>query len=232
MAVLAYNIPISAQAGQEYANLFQQEGVKICYSNYAIPPAPGTEMGSVVSAMQAANCGGVFTTMDVVGNADMLDDMAQDGYHPQLISTTYEGYTPDQISLAGQSQAQGLQVALSSLPLTDSNAAVQLYQSELATYEPGKAASEFGLEAWADAQMFIYAAIEAGHNPTRASLINAMSAITNWTTGGAFGAYTPHDRTGPTCVDQVEVQGNGFSRLWPASGLYCTGKLVDVGPAS
>jgi ABC-type branched-subunit amino acid transport system substrate-binding protein len=232
MAILSYSIPISAQAGQEFATLLKQEGVKICYSNYGIPPAPGTEMGSIVSAMQNANCGGVFTTMDIVGNADMLDDMANDGYHPQLIDTTYEGYTPQQISLAGQSQAQGLQIGLSSVPLTEPNPGVQLYQEELAAYEPGKAPSEFGLEAWADAQMFIYGLIQAGRNPTRASLVNAFNGITNWTTDGAFGPYTPRNRTGPTCADQVEVRGNGFSRVWPSSGLYCTGQLVDVGPAS
>ena len=232
MAILSYGIPISAQAGQEYAQVFQQAGVKICYSNYNISPAPGATMGTVVTDMQSANCGGVFTTMDVVGNADMLQDMANDGYHPQLVSTTYEGYTPDQISLAGQSNAQGLQVGLSSLPLSDSNPAVQLYQSELATYEPGQPPSEFGLEAWADAQLFIYALIRSGHNPSRASLISAMSAVTNWTTNGAFGPYTPHDRTGPLCTDTVQVKGNGFSRLWPASGLYCNGQLIDAGPAS
>jgi ABC-type branched-subunit amino acid transport system substrate-binding protein len=232
MAILSYGIPISAQAGQEYAQVFQRAGVKICYSNYNISPAPGATMGTVVTDMQSANCGGVFTTMDVVGNADMLQDMANDSYHPQLVSTTYEGYTPDQISLAGQSNAQGLQVGLSSLPLSDSNSAVQLYQSELATYEPGQPPSEFGLEAWADAQLFIYALIRSGHNPTRASVISAMSAVTNWTTEGAFGPYTPHDRTGPLCTDTVQVKGNGFSRLWPSSGLYCNGQLIDAGPAS
>ena len=45
--------------------------------------------------------------MDVVGNADMLDDMANDGYHPPLVTTTYEGYTPDQITAAGQAQSRG-----------------------------------------------------------------------------------------------------------------------------
>ncbi len=232
MAILSYSIPISASAGQQFATLFQKAGVKICYSNYSIPPAPGTVMGSVVTAMQSANCGGVFTTMDVVGNADMLQDMGTDSYHPQLVSTTYEGYTPDQISLAGQDNAQGLQVGLSSLPLTDPNPAVQLYQSELAIYEPGQPPSEFGFEAWADAQLFVYALIQSGRNPTRASITNAMGAVTNWTTDGAFGPYTPRDRTGPACIVTVQVHGNGFSRLWPSSGLYCNGQLVDVGPAS
>jgi ABC-type branched-subunit amino acid transport system substrate-binding protein len=232
IAILSYSIPISAQAGQEYTTVFKDMGVSICYTNYSIPPAPGTVMGSVVSSMQQNNCGGVFTTMDIVGNADMLQDMAADGYHPGLISTTYEGYSPTQISLAGQSNAQGLDVGLSSVPLTDNVPGVQMYQQEMATYEPNQPLSEFGLETWADTEMFVYALLQAGRNPTRASLTAALNAISGWTSDGAFGAYTPNARTGPPCTTNVVVKGSGFTRTWPSSGLYCQGQLVDVGPAS
>jgi len=232
MAILSYDIPISAEAGQQFAALFQKFGVHICYTNYSIPPAPGATMGSVVQAMSSDNCGGVFTTMDIVGNADMLEDMYNLGFHPKLISTTYEGYTPDQITLAGQADSQGLQVGLNSVPLSDPNQAVQLYQSELATYEPGQKPSEFGLEAWADAQLFVYALIHGGRNPTRATLTSAMGSVTNWTVDGAFGPYTPSSRGESLCSVNVVVQGTGFVRQWPSSGLYCTGQLVDVGPAN
>jgi ABC-type branched-subunit amino acid transport system substrate-binding protein len=235
MAILSYSIAISANAGREFASAFQQEGVKICYSDYNIQAgAQATSIPSDVRQIQAAGCGGVYTTMDVVGNANMLDAMQNDNYSckTHLCAVTYEGYTPDQISTAGQSAAQGLQVALNSVPLTDPNAGVQAYQQELAEYEPGQKASQFGLEAWADAEMFIYAVMKAGRNPTRASLTNALSQITNWSTDGAFGPYSPRDRTGPLCVSDVVVKGNAFVRDWPSQGLYCNGQLVDVGPAS
>lgn len=233
IAVLSYDIPISAQAGQEFAALFQKEGVRICYANYSIPPAPGTEMGSIVQSVHSNGCQGIFTTMDVVGNADMLQDIYNDGYQPdfKLVSTTYEGYTPAQISLAGQSAAQGLQAFIDSLPLASSNAAIQLYQQELAAYEPGQAPSEFGLEAWADAQLFVYALVQSGRDPTRASLVKVLNGVTGWTTGGAFGAYTPRDRTVPPCAVEVVVRGSGFALDWPSTGLYCNGQLVDVGAA-
>jgi ABC-type branched-subunit amino acid transport system substrate-binding protein len=230
--VLSYSIPISAQAGQEYATVFQKEGVSICYTNYSIPPAPGPVMGSVVSSMQQHNCDGVFTTMDVVGNGRMLQDMAADDFHPKLISTTYEGYSPDQISQAGGSQnAQDLDIALSSVPLTANVPGVQIFNQEMSTYQPGRPLTEFGLEAWADAELYVYALLKAGRNPTRASLIQALGQVTNWTSDGAFGAYTPSQRTGPPCVTNVVYRGNAFVQTWPSSGLYCTGQLVDVGPA-
>ncbi|HET6963331.1 MAG TPA: ABC transporter substrate-binding protein [Acidimicrobiales bacterium] len=233
IAILSYSIPISAQAGQEYATVFQSEGVSICYTNYAIPPAPGAQMGSVVATMQQKNCDGVFTTMDVVGNGVMLRDMAADGYHPKLISTTYEGYTPDQISQAGGSKnAQGLDIGLSSVPLTAAVPGVQMYTQEMATYQPGRPLTAFGLASWADAELYVYALLKAGRNPTRASLTQALSQVTNWTSDGAFGAYTPSQRSGPPCSTNVVYRGSAFTLTWPSSGLYCNGQLVDVGPAS
>ena len=231
IAILSYSIPISAQAGQEYATAFKNLGVSICYQNEQIPPAPGTTMGSVVSAMQQNNCGGVFTTMDVVGNADMLQDMSAVGWHPQLISTTYEGYTPQQISLAGNSNAQNLDVGLSSVPLTAAVPGVQEYSREMATYEPGQPLTEFGLESWADTELFVYALLKAGRNPTRSGLISALGSVTGWTSDGAFGAYTPRDRTTPPCSVNVVYRGNSWSQTWPAGGLFCGGSLVPVGSA-
>jgi ABC-type branched-subunit amino acid transport system substrate-binding protein len=189
-------------------------------------------MGSVVTSMQQKNCGGVFTTMDVVGNADMLQDMQSDGYHPGLVSTTYEGYTPDQISLAGSKAATGLDIGLSSVPLTSQVPGVQEYSSQMATYQPGQPLTEFGIEAWADAELFVYALLQAGRNPTRASFVSALNSVTNWTSDGAFGAYTPHNRTGPPCITNVKYNGSAFAETWPSSGLYCQGGLVDVGKAS
>lgn len=232
IAVLSYSIPISASAGREFANAFQQAGVKLCYSDYSIAAgAQATTIPSDVRQMQAKGCGGVYTTMDVVGNANMLDAMQNDNYHPGLVAVTYEGYTPDQISTAGQQASQGLQVALSSVPLTSNVQGVQLYNQELGIYEPGNPASEFGLSSWADAQMFIYALLKAGRNPTRASLTNALSHITGWTSDHAYGPYTPSTRMGIPCNTDVIVRGNQFVTAWPASGLYCNGQFIDVGPA-
>jgi ABC-type branched-subunit amino acid transport system substrate-binding protein len=232
IGILSYSISISQTAGQQFASAFQQAGVKICFTDYNIEAgAQATSIPSDVAQMKAKGCGGVYTTMDVVGNANMLDAMQNQDWHPQLISTTYEGYSPDQISSAGQQAAQGLQVALNSVPLNEPNPGVQMYQQELNTYEPGNSTSEFGLEAWADAEMFIYALLKTGRNPTRASLVNALSQISGWTTDGAFGPYAPRDRTGLGCASDVIVSGNSFVTDWPSSGLYCNAQLIRVGNA-
>jgi ABC-type branched-subunit amino acid transport system substrate-binding protein len=228
MAFIAYNIAISAQAAQQYASAYQQMGGTVCYSDYSVSPATASLAGDV-QQMESNNCGGVFTTVDVTGNAKLLQAMAQQSYHPPYVATTFDGYTPAQITAAGQSAAQGLIVDLPFIPLNEQQSAVQLYQQELAAYEPGKTPSGFGFLSWESVQMLIYALIAGGHSPTRAGVVHTMSSLHGWTGGGAIGPFDPSSKTVNSCSVDVSVQGNAFIRKAPSSGLYCGGTLVQVG---
>jgi hypothetical protein len=108
---------------------------------------------------------------------------------------------------------------------------MKLYLSQLKTYQPGKEPSSFGLQAYAGAQMFVYALLKAGRNPTRASLVAAMQALDNYDTGGMMSPTTPRLRrpTGP-CIVQMEVKGDDFVRKWPATGMYCKAELLPTAP--
>ncbi|MHB1712359.1 MAG: ABC transporter substrate-binding protein [Acidimicrobiales bacterium] len=229
MAFLAYSIPISAQAAKQFEYVYKAMGGTVCYTDFAVSPASAS-LESDVAAMQQAGCNGAFNTMDVTGNAKLLQAMQQQSYHPAYVASTFDAYTPAMIASAGQSAAQGLIVGLPFVPLDEPQAMVQLYQHQLATYEPGDQPSGFGFLAWEAAQMLIYALIQSGHNPTRASIVKVFDGLHNWTGGGALGGYTPSSRSAYTCNVDAVVRGSSFVRKAPSSGLYCGGQVVQASP--
>ncbi|MGH9029884.1 MAG: ABC transporter substrate-binding protein [Acidimicrobiales bacterium] len=228
MAFLAYSIAISAQAAQEYEYVFQHDfGGTACYTDFSISPATAS-LESDVAQMRSNGCQGVVTTLDVTGNSKLLQAMQQQSFTMPLVYTTFDGYTPDQISTAGQSAAQGLTVGLPFIPLSEPNPTVQLYQQQLSTYEPGQQPSGFGFLAWEAGEMFIYCLIASGHDPTRASIIKDANSLQNWTGGGALGAYSPGSHGAYNCQVDVEVKGNNFARRAPSSALFCGGQTVQA----
>jgi ABC-type branched-subunit amino acid transport system substrate-binding protein len=228
MAVLAYSIPISADAGQQFLNLFVNSGSSACFSDFSVSPVTAS-LDSDVLQMKQRGCDGVFTTMDVTGNAKLYEAMQRQGFKPAFNGTTFDGYTPAQISVAGASAAQGLEVNLPFIDFASNNPIINEYTSELSTYEPGKQPSGFGIEAWASAQMLIYALVKAGRNPTRAAVTAAMTAINSWDPGGATSALVPRTRVGGPCGMEVVVNSGAFQRKWPSSGFYCNGVETRVG---
>jgi ABC-type branched-subunit amino acid transport system substrate-binding protein len=227
MAVLSYSIAISAQAAEQFAKVYQSEGGTLCYTDFAVSPASAS-LESDVAAMQQHGCNGVIDTMDVTGNAKMLQAMQQQQYIPGYVAATFDAYTPDMISVAGQSAAQGLVVGLPFIPLNENQTMVQMYQQQLATYEPGDSPSGFGFLAWEAGEMLIYALIQSGHNPTRANVVKVFNSLQNWNGGGALGGYTPSSHGVYDCDVDVQIKGNGFVRKAPASGLFCGGKATQA----
>ena len=227
MAFLSYSIAISAQAAQQFEKVYQAEGGTVCYTDFSVSPASAS-LESDVAAMQQHGCNGVIDTMDVTGNAKMLQAMQQQQYIPPYVAATFDAYTPDMIQVAGAAAAQGLIVGLPFIPLNENQTMVQMYQQQLRTYEPGDSPSGFGFLAWEDAQMLIYALIQSGHNPTRASVVKVFDSLQNWNGGGALGGYTPSSRGVYNCDVDVQIKGNDFVRKAPASGLFCGGQPVQA----
>lgn len=230
LAVLAYSIPISADAARQFAYTFKQAGSQICFEDYQISPATAS-LDSDVLQMKQNNCDGVTTTMDIAGNTKLLQSLQRQQVHLPYVSVTFVGYDQAQIDLPGQDAAQGLRVTLPFVPFNDPNPVMKMYLSQVATYQPGEQPAGFGVEAWAAGQMFIYALLKAGRNPTRASVTAAFNALEHYDTGGAFSPTTPRLRqpNGP-CIVETEVKGNDFVRRWPATGMYCNAQLVPAAP--
>jgi branched-chain amino acid transport system substrate-binding protein len=229
MAFLSYSIAISAQAAEQFEYVYKAMGGTVCYSDFAVSPASAS-LESDVESMQQAGCNGSFDTMDVTGNAKLVQAMQQQSYTPPYVGATFDAYTPDLLATAGQSAAQNLIVGLPFVPLNEPQTMVQLYQQQLSTYEPGDQPSGFGFLAWESAEMLLYALIQSGHSPTRASIIKQFDSLQNWNGGGALGGYTPSSHGVYLCDVDVAVKGTGFARKAPSSGLFCGGQAVQASP--
>jgi ABC-type branched-subunit amino acid transport system substrate-binding protein len=230
LAVVAYSIPISADAAKQFAYSFKRDGSTICYENYSVSPATAS-LDQDVLQMKRNNCDGVMTTMDLSGNAKLLQAEQRQDFHPMITNVTFAGYSKAQIKTAGKEAAQGLQTTLQFMPFSEPNAMMQRYLSQLKTYQPGKEPSSFGLEAYAGAQMFIYALLKAGRNPTRASLTKVFESLENYDSGGIMSPIAPRKRlpTGP-CLVQMEVKGDDFVRKFPPTGMFCEAELLPTAP--
>lgn len=228
MAFLAYSIAISAQAAQQFAYVYTHSfGGTICYEDTSISPVSAS-LESDVSQMQAKGCQGVYTTLDITGNAKMLQALQQQNFQMPYVATTFDGYTPQQISTAGQSAAQNLTVTIPFMPLNENQPMDVMYQQQLQQYVPGSQPSGFGFLSWLAGQMMIYALLQAGRNPTRASLNAALNGLKNFTAGGAVGPYTPSQHSVGNCVIDTVVKGTDFVRKAPSSGLFCDTQIVPA----
>ena len=230
MAFLAYSIAISAQAAQQFAYVYQHSfGGTICYEDTSISPVSAS-LESDVAQMQAKGCQGVYTTLDITGNAKLLQAMQQQNFSMPYVGTTFDGYTPTQIATAGQSAAQGLIVSIPFIPLNENQPMDVMYEQQLQQYVPGSQPSGFGFLSWLAGQMLIYTLLQSGRNPTRASFQNALAGLKDFTAGGAVGPYTPAQHGASLCVMDTVVKGNDFVRKAPSTGLFCGGTVVQASP--
>jgi branched-chain amino acid transport system substrate-binding protein len=228
MAFLAYSIAISAQAAQQFEYVYQHTfGGTPCYTDFSISPF-NVNLEPDVATMQSKGCDGVIDTLDVTGNAQLLKALQQQNYSMPFVAATFDAYTPVLISTAGQSAAQNFLVTVPFIPLNESQHMDVMYKQQLQQYVPGAQPSGFGFLAWLAGQMMIYSLLQAGRNPTRASVVQVLNGLQNYDVGGAVGPHAPSNHGSNICTVDVTVQGNDFVRKSPPSGLFCGGQEVQA----
>lgn len=231
LALLSYSVPISVYGTQTTGYMFAHHaGTTICFTDESVSPATAS-LDQDVLQMEANHCDGIFSGMDVTGNAKLLEALQRQGFHPPFVGTFGDGYTDTLIDLAGQQAAQGFQVNTNFVPFDDPNPVMQLYRSQLALYEPGQQPGFFGALSYSSAQMLVEALVHAGRAPTRAKLVSFFESLDGFSAGGMVGPSTPRLRFPPgPCLVELSVQGNHFARLFPHQGYDCVGSLVPAGP--
>jgi ABC-type branched-subunit amino acid transport system substrate-binding protein len=94
-------------------------------------------------------------------------------------------------------------------PFVPSKPVVGEFQADMKKYAPGEALSFSSFEGYLGAKIAAEAVRRAGNNPSRASVLQALSDLGEYNLGGVSVNYTPSRRTGWGGVDLSIITGRG-----------------------
>jgi branched-chain amino acid transport system substrate-binding protein len=190
-----------------------------------------TDVGPIALAMKTAGVDGVY--MPVVPNTGfaLAGALRQVGVQPKsfLLAT---GYGSDLLgSSAAVAAAQGFDFSSSLEPVEMNTPATQVMVKNLAAVGFTQTPTFAIQTAYAAMAGFVHGLKAAGTNPTRASFMTALRAVTDFDVDGLmsplkvnFSNYSPDQ----TCLWVVKLQGKKFV---PQPKIpYCGQKLAGVKP--
>ncbi len=225
-------------AGQKYA--MEQVGYKILYDPTV--PVTQTDYTQNVIAMKNAGVKVLFLSQLPQNYASaMLKDLQQQNFHPQVILGS-ANYSNDLVSAAGGPQAVdgALFDQNTSLFLGQDAAqipAVGLFNKWIQKASPGFKTDLFSLYGWLSAELFSQALKNAGSNPSRGSLLQALSKITSFSGNNIIAPNNPAAKTVGNCYLLGQVVNGQYQRISdPAvdsstNGYRCDYKYITP-PAS
>ena len=208
VAVLAYNVPQSAECAEGQEKSFQQYGeevgVELAFVDKALGYgfAPG-DLAPDIDRIRSEGVDFLTTCVDGAGSGRIARALSD----AQLDVTQYlpNGYDPEFLEEYGD-VLEGSFVATEFMPFEEPEPSEGLQEFLDAMEEAGKEPNENALAGWVNAHLFVTAIEEAGENFSRESVIETINAMTDYT---ADGIYTPidwtiaHERNGPVGCNAV-----------------------------
>jgi ABC-type branched-subunit amino acid transport system substrate-binding protein len=135
--------------------------------------------------------------------------MQSAGFKPQVLAFDPAVYDQNFIK-SGGSAVEGAFVFINSVPLDANQPELNLYRKWLQQVAPGAQPTFFGMYAWSAAKLFVEKAVALGGKLTRASLVDAIRGVDNWTAGGMHGPMEVGPKHSPSCLRFMRVQGGKF----------------------
>jgi hypothetical protein len=102
-----------------------------------------------------------------------------------------------------------------------------LYRSWLDQVKPGAVPNYFGLYAWSAARLFVEQAVALGGKLSRASMVDALSKVKNWTGNGVHSPQQVGAKTTANCQSILQLNGGKWSQVSP--GDFMCAPLIDSG---
>jgi branched-chain amino acid transport system substrate-binding protein len=225
-------------AGQKYA--MEQVGYKVIYDPSV--PVTQTDYTQNVIAMKNAGVKILFLSQLPQNYASaMLKNLQQQDFHPQVILSS-ANYSNDLVSAAGGPQAvDGAMFDQNTSLFLGQDAAqipaVGLFNKWVQKASPGFKTDLFTLYGWLSAQLFSQALKNAGSNPSRGSLLQALSKITSFSGDNIIAPNNPAAKTVGNCYLLGQVANGQYQRVSdpavdsPTNGYRCDYKYITP-PAS
>jgi ABC-type branched-subunit amino acid transport system substrate-binding protein len=215
-AVLAYDVPQSADECQDAVAALKEYGVSVGYSDLAVPL--GDSLSSDVVHMKQAGVDFVVSCMDVPGNLQLSRAIQQNGLTgvKQLWLDGYDLPTLRQYT----SLMQNTYFLVQHVPFQANSqfpgefAGMRQYISVMNKYEPAYTYNEVAIEGWLSAALFVAGLRASGPFPTQQKLVAAINHITSFTANGLTTrtnwtiAHT--EVTPPSCETFVAAEGDTF----------------------
>ncbi|MGA8846562.1 MAG: ABC transporter substrate-binding protein, partial [Nocardioides sp.] len=153
--------------------------------------------------------------------------MKQQGYQPEIYLQDSTIYDQKYVEQAGD-LAEGSYVFSNIARFDDSsNEEMQLYRAWLEQVSPGADPNFFGLYAWSAARLFLETAVELGGDLDRASMVQSLSKIGDWTSNGL---HSPQDVGGKTtgkCQRILRFTTGSWKQV--SKGDYLCDALINTG---
>ena len=204
----------SAWAGEKY--VLEKVGYKVIYEPTYAPTQ--FDFTQNVIAMKNAGVKMLFVDQLPVQYAPaLLKDLAQQDFHPVVVLGAAT-YSNELVSASGgQANVNGsfLDQNASLYLGTDASAvpAVATFLKWVNIASPGFKADLFTMYGWVSAELFAQALGNAGANPSRGSLLQALSKVTSFDAGHLIAANNVAAKTEGNCYLLGEVVSGQFQRL-------------------
>jgi hypothetical protein len=156
--------------------------------------------------------------------------MKQQGFEPDVFLQDSTIYDQRFVEEAGDN-GDGV-FAYSTTALFDDTSIQEmaLYRSWLDQVKPGAVPNYYGLYAWSAARLFVEQAVGLGGRLTRASLVDAMEGVKNWTGNGLHSPQQVGSKTTANCQSVLQLNDGTWRQVSP--GNYMCAPLVASGTGS
>ena len=153
--------------------------------------------------------------------------MKQQGFKPDIYLQDATIYDKKYVEQAGD-VAEGSYVYSSTALFDDtSNKEMQLYRAWLEQVSPGADPNFFGLYSWSATRLFLQTALELGGDLDRASMVQSLGKVSNWTGNGLHGPQTVGGKATGKCLKIIQFTGGSWKQV--SKGDYLCGDLVSTG---